>query len=70
LKAGAEEPAEHALTLFAKRAAQRGLAFELERCRRAGLRGILIWETPPAGLPLYSSHYERFWAAAQDGRCE
>jgi predicted TIM-barrel fold metal-dependent hydrolase len=39
---------------------------ELERCRKAGLRGALIWQAPHPDLPLHSSHYDRFWAAAQD----
>lgn len=38
---------------------------ELERCRKAGLRGATIWIAPPAELPYTSDHYERFWAAAQ-----
>ena len=39
---------------------------ELERCRKAGLRGALIWQAPHPDLPFHSSHYDRFWAAAQD----
>jgi predicted TIM-barrel fold metal-dependent hydrolase len=39
---------------------------ELERCKKAGLRGALIWQAPHADLPFYSDHYDRFWAAAQD----
>jgi predicted TIM-barrel fold metal-dependent hydrolase len=39
---------------------------ELERCKRSGLRGALIWVSPHPDLPLSSDHYERFWAAAQD----
>jgi predicted TIM-barrel fold metal-dependent hydrolase len=39
---------------------------ELERCRKAGLRGAMIWQNPPDDLPFRSDHYERFWAAAQD----
>ena len=39
---------------------------ELERCRKAGLKGALIWQVPHADLPFYSDHYNRFWAAAQD----
>jgi predicted TIM-barrel fold metal-dependent hydrolase len=39
---------------------------ELERCRKAGLRGALIWQAPHPELPFHSSHYDRFWAAAQD----
>jgi len=39
---------------------------ELERCRKAGLRGALIWQAPHPDLPFHSRHYDRFWAAAQD----
>lgn len=39
---------------------------ELERCRRAGLRGAMIWQAPHKSLPFSSDHYDRFWAAAQD----
>lgn len=39
---------------------------ELERCLKAGLKGALIWQAPHPDLPLYSNHYDRFWAAAQE----
>jgi predicted TIM-barrel fold metal-dependent hydrolase len=39
---------------------------ELERCRKAGLKGALIWQAPHPDLPFRSSHYEKLWAAAQD----
>jgi uncharacterized protein len=39
---------------------------ELERCRKAGLQGGLIWQAPHPELPFYSDHYDRFWAACQD----
>ena len=39
---------------------------ELERCKKNDLRGALIWQAPHPDLPFTSSHYERFWAAAQD----
>src|SRR6059036_4120487 len=39
---------------------------ELERCRKAGLRGALIWQAPHPDLPFHSSHYDKFWAAAED----
>lgn len=39
---------------------------ELERCRKAGLKGAMIWAQPPEDLPSYASnHYDAFWAAAQ-----
>ena len=39
---------------------------ELERCRKAGLRGAMVWQSPHASLPFSSRHYDRLWAAAQD----
>jgi predicted TIM-barrel fold metal-dependent hydrolase len=39
---------------------------ELERCKKGGLRGALIWQVPPKEMPFTSDHYERFWQAAQD----
>ena len=39
---------------------------ELERCRKAGLRGAAIGLMPAPELPYSSEHYERFWAACQD----
>ena len=39
---------------------------ELERCAKAGLKGALIWQAPHPDLPLFSNHYDRFWAAAQE----
>jgi predicted TIM-barrel fold metal-dependent hydrolase len=43
-----------------------GALQELERCRKAGLRGSVIWQVPAAELPFTSNHYDRFWAASQD----
>ena len=39
---------------------------EITRCKKAGLRGAMIWQYPPKELPFTSDHYERLWAAAQD----
>src|SRR6267142_2208493 len=39
---------------------------ELERCRKAGLNGAIIWQAPHPDLPFHSRHYDRFWAATQD----
>src|SRR5215813_7559016 len=36
---------------------------ELERCKRSGLRGVMIWQVPPSDLPFHGDHYERLWAA-------
>lgn len=39
---------------------------EMEQTRRAGLRGAILWQAPPDGLPLYSEHYDPIWSAAED----
>jgi predicted TIM-barrel fold metal-dependent hydrolase len=41
-------------------------AQELERCARLGLKGAMIWCSPPADQPYSSEIYDPFWAAAQD----
>ena len=38
---------------------------ELERAKRGGMRGAIIWQAPPAHLPLYGRHYDPLWDAAQ-----
>jgi predicted TIM-barrel fold metal-dependent hydrolase len=38
---------------------------ELRRCKKMGLRGVMIWQVPPAELSFATDHYERFWAEAQ-----
>jgi predicted TIM-barrel fold metal-dependent hydrolase len=39
---------------------------ELRRCARRGLRGALIWCSPPDDRPYSSPHYDPFWAEAQE----
>jgi len=39
---------------------------EMERCKKAGVVGTMIWQVPHPSLPFVSDHYERFWAASQD----
>jgi predicted TIM-barrel fold metal-dependent hydrolase len=39
---------------------------ELRRCRKLGLRGAMIWASPPEDRPYSSSLYEPFWAEAQE----
>ena len=40
---------------------------ELHRTAKMGLRGAMIWLSPPAGAPAYDSpFYDKFWAAAQE----
>ena len=41
-------------------------AKEVERCAKMGHKMAIIWHTPPPELPFTSSHYDPFWAAAQD----
>jgi predicted TIM-barrel fold metal-dependent hydrolase len=43
-----------------------GAIEEMERCRKAGFRGVIIWQVPPPQLSFTSDHYEKLWAAAQD----
>ena len=40
---------------------------ELNRCERIGLRGAMVWLSPPSDQPPYSSkYYDPFWAACQE----
>jgi predicted TIM-barrel fold metal-dependent hydrolase len=39
---------------------------ELERCKKLGLKGAMIWATPPEGDSYGSPAYHRFWTAAQE----
>lgn len=39
---------------------------ELERCKKAGLVGSLIWQVPPEHLPFTGDYYDPFWEASQD----
>ena len=41
-------------------------ARELERCAKKGLKGAMIWCSPPADRPYSSDIYDPFWAAAQE----
>src|ERR1700720_588190 len=41
-------------------------ARELERCAKLGLRGAMIWGTPPREKPYFAADYDPFWAAAQE----
>jgi uncharacterized protein len=38
---------------------------EMERCKKAGMVGTMIWQVPDPSLPFTSDHYERFWAASE-----
>jgi predicted TIM-barrel fold metal-dependent hydrolase len=39
---------------------------EMERCKKQGMSGTMIWQVPHPSFPFTSPHYERFWAASQD----
>ncbi len=39
---------------------------EMERCKKQGIVGTMIWQVPHPSLPFTAEHYERFWAASQD----
>jgi predicted TIM-barrel fold metal-dependent hydrolase len=39
---------------------------EMERCKKEGLKGALIWQVPPPHLSFASDYYDPFWEAAQD----
>ncbi len=41
-------------------------AQELARCAKIGLKGAMIWCSPPADQPYSSTLYDPFWAAAQE----
>jgi predicted TIM-barrel fold metal-dependent hydrolase len=38
---------------------------EMERCKKLGMRGAMVWQCPPEDIPFSSGHYDPFWAAAQ-----
>jgi predicted TIM-barrel fold metal-dependent hydrolase len=39
---------------------------ELGRCRRNGLKGAMIWASPPEDHPYADPMYDRFWVEAQE----
>jgi predicted TIM-barrel fold metal-dependent hydrolase len=39
---------------------------ELERCAKMGMRGVMVWGSPPREHPYSGAEYNPFWAAAQD----
>jgi len=39
---------------------------ELERIHKQGLRGAMIWGSPPEDKPYHSRIYDKFWQAASD----
>ena len=39
---------------------------ELERCKKQGMIGCMIWQVPPDHLPFTSDYYNPFWEAASE----
>lgn len=39
---------------------------EVERCKKAGMRGVMLWQTPPDNLSFATEHYDPLWAVLQD----
>ena len=39
---------------------------ELERCKKNGMVGCMIWQVPPDNLPFTSDFYNPFWEAASE----
>jgi predicted TIM-barrel fold metal-dependent hydrolase len=39
---------------------------ELERCKKNGMVGCMIWQVPPENLPFTSDYYNPFWEAAAE----
>jgi predicted TIM-barrel fold metal-dependent hydrolase len=39
---------------------------ELQRCKQGGLRGVVVWQTPPDELAFSTDHYERLWSVAEE----
>jgi predicted TIM-barrel fold metal-dependent hydrolase len=51
------------IALIAAFDADRAVA-EIERCAKAGFRGIMLWQVPHPDLPFRSHHYDPIWEAA------
>ena len=39
---------------------------ELERCKKAGMVGCLVWQVPPEHLSFRTDYYDPFWEAASE----
>jgi predicted TIM-barrel fold metal-dependent hydrolase len=39
---------------------------ELARCKRSGMRGVMIWQSPHPDIPFTSNHYDPLWQSAQE----
>ena len=55
----------HAIALISLEDIQDGVK-ELERCAKQGLKGAMIWGSPPADKPYSSKIYDPFWQAASE----
>jgi hypothetical protein len=44
-------------------------ARELERCAKMGLKGAMIWCSPPEGQPYSSDIYNPFWGQRRNSKC-
>src|SRR5215471_6408522 len=55
----------HAIGLISLEDIQDGVK-ELERCAKIGLKGAMIWGSPPAEKPYSSREYDPFWQAAAE----
>jgi len=55
----------HAIALVSLEDIEAG-AKELERAAKIGLKGAMIWGSPPKERPYWQKSYDRFWSAAQE----
>ena len=55
----------HAIALISLEDINEG-AKELERAKKIGLKGAMIWGAPPAERPYWHKSYDPFWQVAQD----
>jgi len=55
----------HGVALISLEDIQEGIT-ELERCAKLGLKGAMIWGSPPADKPYSSRVYDSFWQAASE----
>lgn len=55
----------HAIGLISLEDIDEGVK-ELERCAKIGLKGAMIWGSPPADKPYSSRAYDPFWQAASE----
>ena len=39
---------------------------EMERSRKAGMSGVVVWQVPDPALPFTSRHYDPLWARAEE----